>query len=395
VPRFAGIDVGSQKHVVALVDDGDNVLVKPTPFGEDAPGYEKLFRLLGSPEGLLVVMEATGHYWQNLFQELVARGFTASVVNSLRTRRFAGCNLRRAKNDALDALDIARFAAHMRPQPSEPLDSATQSLRELFQTRLRLVQDFGDRVRQLHRLVDLGFPEFTRFVKSMDSSLASAILARYPTAEFMAAASTTKLARLIYDGRHHVGRQLAEALVASAGCSVGRHHLEAFRTHVQYLCRDLDQLRAAIRVLDTRIADAVAAHPVASCLATIDGIGVNTAACIVATIGDPARFRSADAFASYAGLVPASSSSGLRNPVRSRLTRLGNSALRQALWMPNLTAVKVNPWLSPQYQRLRARGKPPKVALIASMRKLLTLIWAVAKRRTPFMPEDPARPRVG
>jgi hypothetical protein len=47
-------------------------------------------------------------------------------------------------------------------------DAATEELRELLRLRDRLVQDFGDRVCQLHRLVDLGFPEFTRYVKGLD-----------------------------------------------------------------------------------------------------------------------------------------------------------------------------------------------------------------------------------
>jgi transposase len=282
--RYAGIDIGSQKHVVAIIDDADVVIVRPTSFAEDAQGYEKLVRLLGSPVDVLVVMEATGHYWQNVFQDLVARGFTVSVVNPLRTRRFADVGLRRAKSDDLDALDIARFGARMRPRPTEPLDPATLTIRELFQTRARLVQDFGDRVRQLHRLVDLGFPEFTRFVRSMDGYLATAVLTRYPTAQSLAMVAPAKLARLVYDGRHRVGIELAQQLVEAARASVGRHHLDAFQDHVRYLCRDLDLLRHTIRLLDKQIDDAVAGHPVASVIATIDGLGTNTAACLIAQI---------------------------------------------------------------------------------------------------------------
>ena len=74
-----------------------------------------------------------------------------------------------------------------------------------MQLRERLVQDFGDRVRQLHRLVDLGFPEFTRYVRTLDSELASAILRDYPTAAAFRGVSVRRLAALRYDGRHHVG----------------------------------------------------------------------------------------------------------------------------------------------------------------------------------------------
>jgi len=64
---------------------------------------------------MLVAMEATGHYWQNLFAVLVAEGFAVALLNPMRTRRFAGEGLARAKTDALDAVGIARFGAQKRP----------------------------------------------------------------------------------------------------------------------------------------------------------------------------------------------------------------------------------------------------------------------------------------
>ncbi len=127
-------------------------------------------------------MEATGHYWKNLFAVLAAAGHRIALVNPLRTHRFAGVDLERTKTDAIDALGIARFAAQKRPPATPVPDALTEELRELVHLRERLLQDFGDRVRQLHRLVDLGFPEFTRYVRTLDSELAVAILRDYPTA---------------------------------------------------------------------------------------------------------------------------------------------------------------------------------------------------------------------
>jgi transposase len=49
--------------------------------------------------------------------------------------------------------------------------------------------------------------------------------------------------------------------------------------------------------------------------------------------------------------------------------------------------VHKTPWLEAYYERLRARGRPPKVALVARMRKLLAAVCSVAKRRRPFVPE--------
>jgi hypothetical protein len=59
--RFAGIDVGAERHMVAMVGEEGEVLCRSSPFGEDACGYAHLFELLGPPEGCLLALEATGH----------------------------------------------------------------------------------------------------------------------------------------------------------------------------------------------------------------------------------------------------------------------------------------------------------------------------------------------
>jgi transposase len=107
-------------------------------------------------------------------------------------------------------------------------DEVAESLRELVRYRDRLRQDFDDRVRQLHRLVDLVFPEFTRYVRSLDSMLATCLLAEYPSAQALARANPRRLAKLGYDGRHMIGAELAEQLVEAARRSIGQHHGPAY-----------------------------------------------------------------------------------------------------------------------------------------------------------------------
>jgi transposase len=384
--RYIGIDIAAEKHFVAVVDGACEVLVKSTAFGEDEAGYHKLFELLGEPQQALVALEATGHYWKNLFAALAARGFSVALLNPLRTRRFAQEDLQRTKTDAVDALGIARFAAQKKPPASRLPDSATEELRELVRHRDRMVQEVGDKTRQLHRLVDLGFPEFTRYVHKLDSSLATAILAEYPTAQALALARPRGLSHLKYDGRHFVGLQLATQLIAAAQRSVGAHHGYAYRLQVKHACQDLDVLRERLRQLERDIHSKLDEHEIGSLLTTIDGIGPQTAAKLVAELGNPAHFDSPAALAAYVGVVPAIKQSGKSTAQRFGLSPLGHTALRAALWMPCLTAVRKNPWLKQYYERLRTRGKLPKVALIAAMRKLLHAVYSVAKHKRPFTP---------
>jgi transposase len=384
--RFVGIDVASESHVVAAIDGDSAIVVRSTPFMEDAAGYRKLFELLGSSTDTLVVMEATGHYWKNLFAHLAAHGFAVALINPLRTRRYAEEDLARTKTDAIDALGLARFGAEKRPAATVLTDNTTEELRELVRHRERLMQDFGDRVRQLHRLVDLGFPEFTRHVRTLDSELATAILHECPTAQCFQSISLKRLARMRYDGRHLVGAELAGALLEAAKVSVGQHHGEAYRLQVRHTCEDLDLWRRRLRDLDRHIEAKLAEHEVGTLLTTIDGIGPHTAARLIAELGDPARFESGPALAAYLGVIPGLKHSGKRQPVRAGLAPIGHARLRAALWMPTLTAVRKNVWLRRYYERLRARGKLPKVALVACMHKLLFAVHSVARNRRPFVP---------
>ena len=323
-----------------------------------------------------------------------------ALIDSLRTHRFQGEDLARTKTDAIDALGMARFGQQKRPDPTRLGEAAAEELRELVRHRDRIRQDFDDRVRQLHRLVDLGFPEFTRHVRGLDSMLAACLLAECPTARDFTQAAPRRLAKLRYDGRHAVGAELAGSLIETAKRSVGAHHGPAYRVQVRDICQDLDLWRRRLVEREGDIERLLEEHEVGTLLTSIDGIGTQTAARLIAELGDPARFASPAALAAYVGVVPGLKHSGKRQPSRSDpsrrakrrrafrgragITPIGHARLRTKLWMPTLTAVRRNPWLRAFYEGLRARGKLPKVALVAAMRKLLHAIYSVAKNRKPF-----------
>jgi transposase len=389
--RFAGIDIGSERHMVAVLDEQGEVLCRSSPFGEDATGYERLFELLGSPDGCLVALEATGHYWRNLFVALIAKSYVVAVLNPLRTARFAEGELRRTKTDAIDALGIARFAQQKRPRTTQLPDAPTEELRELERLRERLAEDFASRLRQLHRAVDLGFPEFTRYVRTLESQLATTILSRYPTAASFRGVPVKKLARIVYDGSHRIGEELARALIEAADKSVGAYHSEPYRLRIKYLCEDVELLRRRLKDLARDIGRKVDEHEIGKLIMTIEGVGPLTAACLIAELGDPARFDSPGAIASYVGVVPRIRQSGKKRFTKGPAIPFGNARLRKSLFMVVLQLIRRNAWLRQYYERLRAAGKPGKVAVIAAMRKLLVAVWSVATHRRPFVPIMPAR----
>ena len=392
VTTFVGLDIGSATHVLAAVDAQGDVTQRPVALSEDAAGYARLDATLaglGTPAGTLIVGEATGHYWQNVVAHLWAGGWRVALINPLRSARYAAEDLARTKTDALDALRLAHFGREKQPAPVPVTDAATRELTELSRLRTRVLQDVQERLNQLHRAVDLTFPEFTRHVHTLDSALALTLLGRYPTARALAQVAPGKLARLVPDGRHPVGAELAQALSAAAKTSVGAHHGEAYARQVRYACEDLTTLKARLAELEDELTTRIAAHDVGQYLITIPGVGPITAACVLAEVGDFARFPDAATLASYAGLVPALKHSGKRTPLRAGLHPVGNARLRRGLYMATLSAVRHNAWLRAFYHRLLARGKPKLVALTAAMRKLLSALHSVARRRQPFVPTSP------
>jgi transposase len=82
------------------------------------------------------------------------------------------------------------------------------------------------------------------------------------------------------------------------------------------------------------------------------------------------------------GIAPFNDDSGGHRGVRH--IRGGRAAVRTALYMGALVGVRYNPVLKAFYQRLRANGKPAKVALVACMRKLLTILNAMVRTKTPW-----------
>ena len=86
---FAGIDVGAEHHMVAMVGEQGEVLCRSSPFGEDASGCAASVRVAWPSWRLFAGIGSDGHYWRNLFVALLAKGYAVAVLNPLRTRRFA------------------------------------------------------------------------------------------------------------------------------------------------------------------------------------------------------------------------------------------------------------------------------------------------------------------
>lgn len=119
-------------------------------------------------------------------------------------------------------------------------------------------------------------------------------------------------------------------------------------------------------------------------LCTIKGIGEVSAVALLSELMVVPRALNSRACTSLAGLDPQIHESGTSVHKPPHISRHGNKYLRQALFMPALTHSTFDPHAKTFKQRLLDRGKKPIQAIVAIMRKLLTVIWAMIKNPQPF-----------
>lgn len=160
------------------------------------------------------------------------------------------------------------------------------------------------------------------------------------------------------------------------------------RTHHEELkewYRLLEDMQPFIKSIEKRIEVHAKGNETIKLLMTVPGIGIITGTAIYAEVGDFARFPTPGALASYAGLIPRERSSGERRYVY-RLSKEGSKVLRYSLVEAAMRVrnVPASVNLYAYYAGLVSRGKSKKEARVALAHKMLTCLWYMVRRQTPY-----------
>lgn len=127
-------------------------------------------------------------------------------------------------------------------------------------------------------------------------------------------------------------------------------------------------------------------HELLTCIRSIPGIGKKTAMFLIVFTGGLESFETANQLISYLGLAPTEKRSGTSVNGSNRISKAGNPKLRSMMFLCSFTAYSHNPQCKALYERLVAKGKTPKLALIAVANKLLRQVFAIAQSRIPYDP---------
>jgi transposase len=157
----------------------------------------------------------------------------------------------------------------------------------------------------------------------------------------------------------------------------------SLRSHIDYLRKEIkqseDDLERTVR--NSPLWDRY------EVLSSVPGVGPILSVALLADLPEMGRLNRRE-IAALAGVAPFNRDSGGSQGVRA--IDGGRGRLRRVLYVATVAAVRCNPVLKPFYQRLRERGKLPKVALVAAMRRLLLILNAMVKNHTTWRPPCPA-----
>lgn len=181
-------------------------------------------------------------------------------------------------------------------------------------------------------------------------------------------------------------RQIKE-LVARRRQLIGLRQAEANRTEharqetirrsIQCMLTRIDR---QVQCVEHAIATVIANSPIwqrrVEILVSVPGLAERTAATLVANLPELGTLNRRQA-AALVGVAPINRDSGMLRGKRT--TGGGRAAVRTALYMPTLVAIRHNPLIKAFYQRLLANGKAKMTAVIACMRKLVTLLNALVR----------------
>ena len=109
---YVGIDIAKLNHFASAISSDGEILMKPFKFTNDGDGFQlllsKLETLALEDDSIIIGLESTAHYSDNLVRYLVARNFKVCLLNPIKTSSMRKNNIRKTKTDKVDTYIIAK-----------------------------------------------------------------------------------------------------------------------------------------------------------------------------------------------------------------------------------------------------------------------------------------------
>ncbi|MFE9279605.1 IS110 family transposase [Paenibacillus glucanolyticus] len=390
-----GIDIAQELHMARAVSFRGIALGAPLKFSNHREGF-KLFKcwiedLLKTYKlsSVIVGMEPTGHYWFSLARWLVDQGFETVLVNPhLVKKNKENRDNTPSKSDHKDALVIADMVKNGYYSPVRFHSEAYEELRILMANRETVTKRLNSAVNQIHRWVDIVFPELRHVFKILTCTSAIATLRLFPLPKEISQLNTDQ----VINGwkqyvKRHAGVNRAELLISLAKSSVGTTQaLQAYKLHLGQLLEEYDLAQRQLEQIEHELHLILKRVPFAQKLLEIRGVNATSLAGVLGEAGDLSGYTHGNALLRHAGLNLAEASSGKWRG-KMVLSKRGRSRLRHFLYLMTMSMVMTNPEIQASHRYNVEEKKLKKMKSIMKLcGKVARMLVALAKNSTTYDP---------
>jgi transposase len=398
--NYLGIDVSKANSRYVFLDNDGEKLVKPFTLDNGHDDFNKLLDRLKEldllPDNILIGIEATGIWWENLYSLLTEHKFKVIVLNPHQTNKFREALRIKAKTDDIDAYVIAGLLRSQEYAASYIPEESIQCLREITKLRFELVKDRQNYERQTNALLGLLFPELAQTaIKNPFAVSSMAILKAYPTAKHLAEAKPKNIEKIVRSIKgNNFNIKEIQSLIETAQKSIYSGRAKHDRgLNLIILLTQVESLQNAIAQLDERTNNILSpsdsndanSFPGANLL-SIPGVGPKTLAAILSAVGsDGQAFPDGKHLIGHIGFFPKIYESGETRHDNTMSNR-GPKYLRAALYMSAVACLKHNPEFKALYDRKVSQGKTAKQSLVYVAKKLAHLCLSMLKSGEDYNP---------
>lgn len=384
-----GIDIAKLNHVASCIDSSTNeVIFSNFKFKNDFKGFSALLDKIKSLDvkNLIIGLESTSHYGENLINFLFKQHFKVALINPLQTSHLRKANIRDAKNDRLDSLNIARSLIFGKLNFVSEKNIDCFSLKKLTRFRSNLIKQRSKAKIQLTSLLDLLFPELQYLFKSkIHSKAIYTLLKKYPSAEEIAALKDDEISNLLYaSSKGHFKREKSIELKSLAKTTVGIKDT-SISLHVIQLIELIELFDRQIKDIVTKITDTV--DKLDTKLLSVPGINIIACAIILGETNNFDNFSNTTKLLAFAGLDPKIRQSGNFSATSCRMSKKGSPYLRYALIFTAWNTVRHSEKFNKYYCLKRSQSKSHYNALGHVAHKLVRVIFTLIKKDISYQEE--------
>ena len=392
---IVALDLGKRQHAVWVTDSTripmGTWMMPATPQGF-ATLFDRTARLQQQFERphVLFAMEPTSHFWKLAAQQIMDRGAHYRLVQPLSVRRAREeQRYTWAKGDRIDAELIATLIANGTWLEKQLETGPWGTWEQVARTRLHLVQQRADTLRELLASIELCFPNYPYLPSGVTQPGSLAILRSCPTPaqirHLTPEAFLTRV-RAHYAGARFLARRVLRVYHAAQSTWGLRAERLATSLRIPMAVDRYVLLTAQVAVMDRHLVRLYRASGAAPLLATIPGLGVAMAGTLVALMGPVGRYDRSRCVVRLAGAEPTQNASGLFRG-ETPMSHRGRGHLRLAAYQAVMGLVRHNAEFRARYDWLTTRPKRPlhKIAArIALADKLLRTIYTMLVTRYPY-----------